>query len=91
LRAIGGAAVVNLVARFCLDNCSAWIGAAAQPIAAKARSQGGRPVLQRLGHVAAADVFQMLKVGQCAGYLEQAVGIQVRLPPGFSHESGRTA
>ena len=38
MRAIGGAAVVNRLARFCLDNCGAWIGAAAQPIAAKARS-----------------------------------------------------
>ena len=43
MRAIGGAAVVNRLARFCLDNRSAWIGAAAQPIAAKARSwQGAR-------------------------------------------------
>ena len=38
MRAIGGAAVVNRLAHFCLDNCGAWVGAAAQPIAAKARS-----------------------------------------------------
>ena len=38
MRAIGGAAVLNRRAHFCLDNCGAWVGAATQPIAAKARS-----------------------------------------------------
>ena len=35
MRAIGGAAVVNRLARFYLDNRGAWIGAATQPIAGK--------------------------------------------------------
>jgi hypothetical protein len=49
LRAIGGAAVVNRLARFCLDNCGAWVGAATQPIAAKARPTGWEPSLLAIG------------------------------------------
>ena len=35
MRAIGSAAVVNLLAHFYLGNCGAWIRTAAQPIAGK--------------------------------------------------------
>jgi hypothetical protein len=35
LRAIGGVAVVNRLARFYLKNCGAWIAAAARQIAGK--------------------------------------------------------
>jgi hypothetical protein len=41
LRAIGGAAVVNRPAHFYLKKCAARSRAAAQPIAAKARSFKG--------------------------------------------------
>jgi hypothetical protein len=65
LRAIGGAAVVNRLARFCLDNCGAWVGAAAQPIAAKARSYKVNRVnsRQKRSHPIR-SAFQVLRMGK---------------------------